>query len=100
MTSLGISWQWLAKRKLEGMLYGQMDSEGRFTGEDIIFIYPDMLTGIRGQFRSGELVSGSAVDITGERCHNGLKEIEVRPAQYDPHVIWRKEVSIHCSYSQ
>ena len=99
MTSRGISWQWLAKRKLEGMLYGQMDSEGRFTGEDIIFIYPDMLTGIQGHFRNGELVSGSAVDIAGERCHQGLKEIEVRPAQYDPHVIWRKEVSIHCSHS-
>ena len=92
LKSRGISWQWRAKRKLEGMLYGRMDTEGRFTGDDIIFIYPDMLTGIRGQFRNGELVSGSAVDIIGERCHQGLKEIEVRPAYFDPHVIWRKEV--------
>ena len=76
------------------MLYGQMDSEGRFTGEDIIFIYPDMITGIRGQFGNGELVSGSAVDIIGERCNEGRKEIEVRPAHHDPHVVWRKEVEI------
>ena len=76
------------------MLYGKTDTEGRFTGEDIIFIYPDMLTGIRGLFRKGELVSGSAVDIIGERCNEGLKEIEVRPAQHDPHIIWRKEVGI------
>lgn len=76
---------------MEGMLYGRMDTEGRFTGDDIIFIYPDMLTGIRGQFRNGELVSGSAIDITGERCNQGLKEVEFRPALFDPHVIWRKE---------
>ena len=92
LKSRGISWQWRAKRKMEGMLYGRMDTEGRFTGDDIIFIYPDMLTGIRGQFRNGELVSGSAIDITGERCNQGLKEIEFRPALFDPHVIWRKEV--------
>ena len=94
VTSRGIAWQWLAKRKMEGMLYGKMDTEGRFTGEDIIFIYPDMITGIRGQFGNGELVSGSAVDIIGERCNEGLKEIEVRPAHHDPHVVWRKEVEI------
>ena len=96
MTSRGITWQWLAKRENEGFLYGQTDAEGKFTGEDIIFIYPDLLTGIRGQFRNGNLVSGSAVDIIGERCLDGLKEIEVRPAKHDPNVIWRKEVKNDC----
>ena len=93
--SQGITWQWLARRHMEGFLYGKLDSVGRFSGDDIIFIYPDMLTGIRGEFRDGELVSGSPVDITGERCNQGLKEIEVKPALNDAHVIWRKEVDIY-----
>ena len=87
----GLTWQWRSKRQIEGMLYGHVDLSGKFTGHKIIFIYPDFLTGIKGKFLDGELVSGVAVDVVGERCNIGLKEIIVEPSKHDPEVIWRKE---------
>ena len=53
---------------MEGFLYGQLDSEGRFTGSDILFLYPDLVTGIRGSWREGVLLSGTAVEVLAERC--------------------------------
>ena len=79
----GLAWQWRSKaslrllvsshedllqRLVEGFLYGQLDSEGRFTGSDILFLYPDLVTGIRGSWREGVLLSGTAVEVLAERC--------------------------------
>lgn len=58
---------------MEGFLYGQLDSEARFTGSDILFLYPDLVTGIRGSWREGVLLSGTAVEILAERCKVTLK---------------------------
>ena len=87
----GETWQWRSKRIIEGMLYGHVDLFGKFTGNDIIFLYPDFLTGIKGEFLDGELIAGVSVDVTGERCNLGLKDILVKPVKHDPEVIWRKE---------
>ena len=51
-------------------------------------MYPDFLTGIKGTFENGKLVSGKAVDVIGERCFNGIKEIDVIPSKYNPDVLW------------
>ena len=75
------------------MMYGVVDEAGGFTGDNI-FIYPDFLTGIQGQFLDGELVWGLAVDIIAERCNLGIKEIKVRSSKHDPEVVWRKEMNI------
>ena len=55
-----------------------MDQEGKFTGEEITYIYPDLLTGLHGKFRDGEVVEARAVDIVAERCQQGVKEIRLR----------------------
>ena len=89
----GLTWQWRSKRNIEGMMYGVVDEAGGFTGDNI-FIYPDFLTGIQGQFLDGELVWGLAVDIIAERCNLGIKEIKVRSSKHDPEVVWRKEMNI------
>ena len=75
-------------------MYGVVDDSGAFSGDNIIFIYPDFLTGIQGQFVDGELVWGLAVEIIGERCNLGLKEIRVRRSKHDPDVVWRQEMNI------
>ena len=49
------------------------------------------MTGIRGEFQDGELLRGTAVNVVGERCNDGLKEIIVAPVEHDPEVIWRKD---------
>ena len=75
-------------------MYGVVDDSGSFSGDNIIFIYPDFLTGIQGQFNDGELVWGLAVDIIAERCNMGMKEIKVRSSKHDPDVVWRREMNI------
>ena len=64
-----------------------MDQEGKFTGEEITYIYADLLTGLHGKFRDGEVVEARAVDIVAERCQQGVKEIRLR-LRRDP-TSWR-----------
>lgn len=80
---------WL-KGKWKECCTRKMDTE-EVTGEDIIFIYPDMILTGSGTVRERGAVSGSAVDIIGERCNEGHKEIEVRPAHHDPSCRLKKE---------
>ena len=89
----GLTWQWRSKRLVEGFLYGKVDDSGRFTGPDILYLYPDMVTGILGTWREGSLVEGRAVDILAERCHHGLKELRTAPARHDSQVTWSLQVS-------
>ena len=50
---------WLA-REGQGWLHGVVDARGRFTGNDIMFVYPDLTTCIVGSFDNERLVSGKA----------------------------------------
>ena len=51
--AVGPSW-----KRLEGggWLHGVVDLEGKFTGEDIMYIYPDMFTCLVGKFRDGIMI--------------------------------------------
>ena len=73
---------------LEGFLYGEVDHEGKFTGDEITFLYPDLLTGLHGKFVDGEVQEARAVDIVAERCQQGIKEIKLRLNTRD-HTVWR-----------
>lgn len=90
-----LAWQWVSRYKLDGIVYGEPDAEGRLTGPNITFIYPDFETGLRGTFEDGRLVAGLAVRITGRRCRGGLMEIRTRPSRSatagDPLRPWRRE---------
>ena len=90
----GLTWQWRSKRMVEGFLYGKVDDSGMFTGPDILYLYPDMLTGILGTWREGRLVEGRAVDVLAERCQHGLKELRTAPARHDSQVTWSLQVSL------
>ena len=83
-----------SKRLLEGFLYGEVDESGRLTGPAILYLYPDMVTGILGTWREGRLVEGRAVDILAERCQHGLKELRTAPARHNSQVTWTLQVSI------
>ena len=71
----GLAWQWRSKRMTEGFLYGEVDRRGHFSGENITFVYPDFLTGLRGRFEHGVLVDATAVDVFGERCKVVVQEL-------------------------
>jgi len=87
----GLAWQWRSKRMTEGFLYGEVDRRGQFSGDNITFIYPDFVTGLRGRYEYGVLVWATAVKIVGERCREGIKEIMVETADNDEDVRWEKE---------
>ena len=40
---------WLAKEG-QGWLFGEVDERGHFSGDNIAYIYPDLLTAITGTF--------------------------------------------------
>jgi len=84
----GKTWQLKSARMLEGFLYGEVDQEGKFTGDEITFIYPDLLTGLHGKFVDGEIQEARAVDIVAERCQEGIKEIKLKFNTRD-NTVWR-----------
>ena len=77
---------------LEGFLYGKVDKEGKFTGNDITYIYPDFQTGLQGQFEDGVVVAARPVSVIGERCQNGIKEILTSFIASDD-TIWTRQIS-------
>ena len=73
----GVGWRKRGDSRLDGYLYGKIDSTGEIQGDDVLFIYPDLETGLLGMFEKGELVQGRVVEIVGERCGEGIKHVEV-----------------------
>ena len=60
-----------------GWIYGHVNDEGLFTGDDIAYIYPDIRTAIVGKFERGLLVKGQAAEVVGERCNElGVKVLK------------------------
>ena len=49
----------------------------KISGNDIIFVYPDMKTVLIGKFNDGEMISAKRSKIIKERCRLGIKEIKV-----------------------
>jgi len=87
----GLSWRRIGEDH-EGYLYGQSDQYGSFSGESILFLYPDFQTGIFGRFAAGVLVEGREVQVTAERCNQGFKELQFEIVESRDH-IWRPDVS-------
>ena len=68
-----------------------MNRLGRFTGHNITFIYPDLKSGIRGIFINGYLVVGQEIEIMGERCSNGMKELRIETVEARKEILWKRE---------
>ena len=87
-----IMWQWRGGVMYHGFLYGKVDRAGKFTGDDIAYIYPDLETGLRGRFINGQLVGAIAVEVVAYRMNTGV--LELRFAEAEPlHVTWARDVS-------
>ena len=53
---------WLVKEG-QGWIYGHVDAQGNFTGENLCYLYPDLLTAIAGSFQDAKLVEARAVEV-------------------------------------
>ena len=79
---IGYCWQAMEG---QGWLYGQVDSQtGQFTGGDIAYVYPDLLTCVVGKFEQGRLIKGAPSciidasygnlsDYIGDRSESGME---------------------------
>ena len=76
---------------MDGFLYGQVDPRGTLTGSNITFLYPDLSTGLTGEFADGKLVRGTAVIVAAERCRGGMKEVLTRPYSRYSDLGWESE---------
>ena len=64
-----------------GSVIGTVDSEGRLTGDDIAYVYPDKETALIGQFEDGQLVRARAAKLeetTGSGGELKLPKISYR----------------------
>ena len=51
----------------DGWLYGNIDSDGEFSGNDVAYIFADLSTVIFGKFEKGVLVEGRGRKVKGFR---------------------------------
>ena len=58
-------------------VYGKVDKNGDFSGEDIAYINQDVKTAYKGMFDNGVMIKAKAVEVIGERCNDeGMKILE------------------------
>lgn len=57
-------------------LVGDVDEDGRFTGDHQAYLYPDTVTAYVGRFEDRTMVAARAADLVGHRCDEyGIKEV-------------------------
>jgi len=65
-------WYWQGHYDFSGFTVGKVDDEGKLTGDDIAYIYPDFKMAIKGKFVDGTLVEGHQCDVVGCYMDHGI----------------------------
>ncbi len=94
---------WLA-REGQGWLYGQVDEKGRFSGENIAFVYPDRVTSLVGHFYREVMLRAFASRITKAEvngAHILCLAIAVKDGEDSPSYSYCPSDSerIHCDWT-
>ena len=48
-----------------GAVVGKVDADGKLTGPDLCYLFPDYTTVLVGRFEGGQLVAGRAARVRG-----------------------------------
>lgn len=72
----GQCWLW---KEGGGYLTGKVNEEGKLTGDEIAFVYPDLETAIVGRFEDGVLVNGRASKIASVSLESGVMVPRFQP---------------------
>ena len=59
----------------EGVIYGEPDGNGKLTGDEIAYVYPDMVTALRGRFENGVMKEAEEVEVVACRCVKGILQL-------------------------
>ena len=58
-----------------GCVVGRVDEEGKLSGPDIAYIYPDFMTALVGRFEDAELVSTHQCDVISIATERGCMKV-------------------------
>lgn len=65
------------KRLLAGsLIYGRVNQNGDFSGDNVAYINWDITISFKGTFRNGMMIKEREVKVIGEICNEGIKVIE------------------------
>ena len=77
-----------------GFIYGPVDENGRPSGKDVIFIYPDFQTALVGTFEGGVMISAVEGEIAGVIClESGILEPRVQIIEDKRDVVYSYDPS-------
>ena len=80
-------------------LHLQVDQEGRLTGPDIAYIYPDYLTVLVGHFQHGQMEAGQEHLLAGlQEDHLGVKVPTFQRAETADHLHLHRRQIGRCNY--
>lgn len=51
----------------KGYIYGHLNYLGRFTGDDIVYLFPDLQTCLRGRFKDGKMITAKECSVKSAR---------------------------------
>ncbi len=84
-----------------GFLYGPLDERGEMSGDNIVYVYPDLKTVLVGNFSANVMLGARASKVVAERCHSGLKVLRLaRPDELGPVYKYRAGDELHVSGGQ
>jgi len=86
----GRVWQWVGRGELEGWLYFEDIKGTHLRGSQVLFLYPDLTTGLRGEWTGEKIVHPKVVELVAERCRDGLKEVSTKGGEEE----WGKDGSM------
>jgi len=72
---VGRVWQWVGRREVDGWLYFE-NVTTELVGSQVPFLYPDLRTGLRGEWTGEKILRPRVVHLVAERCRDGLKEVK------------------------
>ena len=79
----GVCW-----KELDGgaFIYGHVDKNGDFTGDDLAYIYPDLKTALKGSFKKGVMINARETEIIQGDTRNN--PVITNPDKPNPR-LWR-----------
>ena len=65
-----------------------MKCNGRFTGDNVSYIYPDFETVLRGKFVDDVMVEAAEANVTGSVIENGILRLEISEPRGPTFQFW------------
>lgn len=78
----GRVWQWVGRGELEGWLYFEHVNT-HLKGSQVLFLYPDLMTGLLGEWTGDKILRPKVVELVAERCRDGLKEVKTKGGEVE-----------------